>query len=445
MNTTKYLIIGNSAAGIAAAEAIRTIDADGSLTMVSLEPYAAYGRPLISYMVEGKTDEAHMNFRDSAFYERNNITYAFGPEGGVVSLDAESHTATLATGDVIGYEKCLIATGSTAFTPDTPGLDEAENVHEFMTLDDAKAAWADAVAATQAAHEAGRESRAVVSGGGLTGLKAAEALSYHVDHVVVVGHNARLLPNALDAAGSDLLKKLLESSHNIEFRTGCVIEKVMRAGDRVTRVLLSDGDELEVDVVVTAAGVRPATKLAVDAGAACGKGIICDERMRTSLVDVYAAGDVTQVENTLTGAKRPLALWTNAMRQGKIAGQNMAGSADAETFTGDYAENAVDFFDVSLLSCGLINPREEDGCVEVAHQEGDTYTKFVQRDGKLVGYILVNRPECAGIYDALIGNEIDLSMLDEGMFERVPRNLDFPEALRWERLHVGFPQASRVQ
>ena len=183
---TDYLIVGNSAAGVTAAEHIRACDEEARITIVSREPYQAYGRPLISYMIEGKTTESKIWFKSPDFYEAHAIEALLGSAYEVTELRPAAHEAVLANDDVVSYGKCLLATGSVPFTPPIKGLGGKKNVHTFLTLDDAKGAWSEALAVAESAHAQGRESRAIVIGAGLIGLKAAEALSYHVDEILVL-------------------------------------------------------------------------------------------------------------------------------------------------------------------------------------------------------------------------------------------------------------------
>ena len=433
-----YLIIGNSAAGVTAAEFLSMADPGASILMVSHEAHDAYGRPLISYLIEGKTDRAHLRYKDPDFYVSRDIATLFGPQFEAVSLDAQAHEAALADGTRIRYGKCLMATGSVAFVPPIEGREGKVNVHSFMTLDDAIGAWEDVAAATQAAHAAGRESRVVVIGGGLIGMKAAEALSHHADKIDVFDRSARILPAVLDEAGSHVMERLL-APHGISCHPAMSVSELIGEGGRVSACRLTDGTELPCDAVVVAVGVRPAVALAEAAGAQTGRGLIVGPDLRTTLPDVYAAGDVCQVRDTLDGSEHPLALWPNAVRQGRIAAMFMAGAPQAEPDEGSFAVNAVDFFETSLLTAGIINPAPDSGCEVRASEGAGTYAKFVLRDGKLVGYVLLNRPDDAGVYTAMIESGIDASALSPEAFDRPPLNLDFPAQARWERLHKCYP------
>ena len=439
--STRYLIIGNSAAGVAAAESIRKADPQAPVLMLSREPYAAYGRPLISYMVEGKTTKDKVYLKPESFYRDNNLETLFGPEYEAVSLQPEQHTATLANGDTVAYEKCLMATGSNPFTPPFEGIcGTEENVHNFITLDDALAAWKSVTEATAAAHAQGRKSRVVVIGGGLIGLKAAEALSHHADEICVFERSPRILPVVLDNTGAGILQGLLEP-YGITCRPGFTADRFEVEDGRVVRAHITDDTMLDVDVLMLCVGVRPNSKLAVDAGAQQGRGLICGPDLQTSLPDVYAAGDLVQVTDSLDGAQRPLALWPNALQQGALAGAHMAGAAEAEDFLGSFAVNAVDFFEHSLLTAGVINPAPEGGFQEHIFTEGSRYVKFVTKDDRLYGYILLNRPQRAGVYTSIIRSGIPLSSFAGDVFQNPPQNIDFPQDMRMERIHKGYPRS----
>lgn len=438
-----YLILGNSAAGVTAAEAIRENDAEGTIVIVSPEAHAAYGRPLISYLLEGKTRLERIGYKGAKFYEDLGVNALLGEGWEAVKIDGDAHEATLANGAIIGYGSCLIATGSIPFTPPIEGLAGKKNVCTFMTLDDALQAKSLAEAARKAANEQNRESHAIVIGAGLIGLKAAEAISHMVDRVTVLELAPRILPAVLDEQGAAILQKML-SKHGIECLPGVSAQAVLGDGDRAVGAILTNGEQAGCDFIVAAVGVRPNTAFAVESGAEQGRGLVCDANLMTSLPDVYAAGDVVQVTDAFSGAQRPLALWPNAVRQGRIAGEHMAGVADAEPFTTGFAVNAVDFFEASLLTSGTINPPADDESYQVEvmkDEEAGTYAKFVRKDGKLEGYILLNRPDRAGIYTALIENQTPLDTIDPGIFEATPENLDFSSDARWARLHKGYPEA----
>lgn len=436
---TEFLIVGNCAAGVSAAEAIREAAPEAKVLIVSDEPYAAYGRPLISYIIEGVTDEGSIWLHDDDFYQKNDFQTLFGRDYRVVELDADGHMVNLAGGDQISYGKCLVATGSSPFVPETPGLGNQENVFTFTTLDQAKAAWAYALAATEKAHELGKASRLLISGAGLIGLKAAEAFADVVDEVVVVGRAPYILRAVLDPVAGPILQKHLEP-HGVRCLTGVTASEYVGSDERITGAVLTDGTTVDCDLLIMAAGVRPNSAFAVAAGAEQGRGLVVDDRQQTTLPDVYAAGDVAQVINRLDGSASPLAQWPNAVRQGRVAGLAMTGMSTAKCPRGDFAVNATNFFETSVLTCGLTNPSIGAGYEAKVFADGDSYAKFVCKDDQLFGYVLLNRPENAGVYTQIITSKAPLSSFPGDIFENPVQNIDFPAAKRWAMLNRGCPQ-----
>ena len=433
-----YLIIGNSAAGISAAEAIRKTDREGSVLIVGSEPHSAYGRPLISYLLEGKTTLDEIWLKPEDFYEKNRLERWLGPEFQVTRLDPAAHRAICTGGEQIEYRRCLLATGSVPFMPPIPGLGQAANVYPFITLDQALSVQEAARAATERAHGANRPSRCVVIGAGLIGLKAAEALCGFVDEVAVLEMAPRILPAVLDQEGAQVLQRQL-ASRGITCLPGVTAASIEVEQGSAVACHLTDDTVMACDFIVAAVGVRPNSTLAVEAGARQGRGLVCDEHLRTSLADVWAAGDLVQVTDAIDGSQHPLALWPAAVAQGGVAGAAMAEAPEAPAYSRAFAVNAVDFFDSSLLTAGCINPPDDGGFTVKTEVDGDAYVKFVFREGRLVGYILLNRPANAGIYTALIENAVPVDQLDPAMFSATPENLDFPQPLRWARLHRFYP------
>lgn len=442
----RYLILGNSAAAVAAVDAIRSLDREGAVAMVSPEPFLAYGRPLISYVLEGKTDLAHAGVRDEGWYLNNAVERHFGAGKAAVSLDASEKLVTLEDGTRLPYDKLLVATGSVPTRPAVEGLpDDAPNSFLFNSMEDALAieAYVDGELARKRA--AGSPVRAVVSGSGLIGAKAAEGVASHADAVYLVGHAARPLRKLLDDEAAPMLVEVLER-HGVVNVPGTVVASSETDGrGRVVSVTLDDGRELACDMLVTAIGVRPNTALLASAGAEVTRGAVVDECQRTSLPDVYAAGDVANAHNLLSGEDVPLALWPTASEQGRVAGLAMAGDESA-VFGGSFARNAVGFFDeIGIVGCGIINPSSDQPDVEsVVECDGCTYGKFNVRDGKLVGYLLMNRPDSAGVYTTLIREGIPLDELPDDVFERAPEMLDLPKAFRTRAMLKGYRGEGRA-
>lgn len=391
----RYVIIGNSAAGVAAAEGIRSRDKSGEIVMISEEKFPAYGRPLISYYLLGATDRAHMDYRPSDFYEKNGITLRLGVRA--EKIDPVGHTVLLSDGSEIGYDRLLAATGSRSFVPPAEGLSEVKAKYTFMTL-------ADALALEKALS---KKKEVLIVGAGLIGLKCMEGILGRVKKVTVIDMADRVLSSILDEKGSQIVQRQLEA-RGVRF---VLSDSVVRFEEG--RAKLKSGGEIAFDLLVMAVGVRPNIELVREAGGKTDRGIVTDEGMRTSLPDVYAAGDCTESSDIASGKRRILALLPNAYRQGYCAGENMAGG-DAR-FGDAMPLNAIGFFGSHILTAGAYEGES------FITGEGDTYRRFFVKDGVLKGFILIGAPERAGIYTALVRERRSLSEVDFEMLKTEPR------------------------
>lgn len=403
----EYVIIGNSTAGIAAAESIRKLDQAGSITILSDEAFPTYGRPLISYYLLGKTDAAHMNYRPADFHQKNNIRTMFSVRA--EHIDAAKKQVLLQGGKKVKYDKLLVATGSRPFVPPMEGLDKNE-YFTFMT-------YADALALEK---QLAPEKKVLIVGAGLIGLKCLEGIADRVGKVTVVDMAPHILPSILDDYGASIIQKLLEK-HGAEFYLSDSVASFEKGVAH-----LKSGATVPFDILVVAAGVRPNVELVKEAGGKVGRGILTDDRQETSLKDVYAAGDCTESYDITCGQSRILALLPNAQFQGSCAGTNMAGGE--AHFTNAVPMNAIGFFGSHVLTAGSYfgDTYEE--------KEGETYKKLFFDGDKLNGFILIDLPERAGIYTSLLRNQTSLSEVDFEALKKDPGLLAFSEAFREQKL-----------
>lgn len=404
----QYVIIGNSTAAVAAAEQIRRNDGKGKITMISDEPYHTYGRPLISYYLLGKTDAERMKYRPSDFYERNRIDTIFSKR--VEKIDAEKKKVLLSDGKKIGYDKLLVATGSRPFNPPMEGIGSVPCKFNFMTFDDALALE----------NVLSPDKRVLIIGAGLIGLKCLEGIADRVREVAVVDMADRVLPSILDEYGASLVRHELEE-HKATFYLSDSVQKF-----EGNTAYLKSGKEIAFDILVVAVGVRPNVELVKDAGGKVGRGILTDDRQETSLKDVYAAGDCTESYDITAQTSRILALLPNAQFQGACAGANMAGGE--VHFTNAVPMNAIGFFGSHILTAGSYFG---DTYVE---KSGDTYKKLFYSENKLNGFILVNKPEKAGIYTSLLRNATPLDEVDFEALKKEPALMAFSAQYRAEKL-----------
>ncbi|MGD9118716.1 MAG: FAD-dependent oxidoreductase, partial [Dehalococcoidia bacterium] len=243
----KYIIIGNSAGGIGAAEAIREIDGEGTLAIISDEPYPAYSRPMISeYLGDGYSLE-RMLYRQSDFYEKNNIRTLFSEK--VTRLNTRGHTAKLDSGKSLKYEKLLLATGGAPIIPRIPGSD-LEGVFTFNKLDDARAI-------DKFLKRYIKRIRAVVIGGGLIGASVTEALLKRNVEVTIVEMKNRVLNTILDEETSDIVARALDEAgvDVITDHTAVRIDSYFPG--EVSGVSLDDDRSISCEMVIIAVGVTP--------------------------------------------------------------------------------------------------------------------------------------------------------------------------------------------
>jgi len=414
-----YVIIGNSVAAVGAIEAIRQVDKETPIKVISDEPYAVYSRPLISEYLAGQVTEDVMGYRAPEFYEKNGVEAALGKK--VVSIDSSKKSVKLDDGEEVAYGKLLIATGGTPFIPPMKGLGKG-NIFTFIKMDDAKSL--DALVP--------KLGHVVVIGAGLIGLKAAESLRHRGVGVTVVELANRVMATVLDVEAGRIVQKALETA-GVDIITENTVEEIL-GGDEVSGVKLKDGRTIDCDAVVVAIGVIPNAAFAKESGVEVSRGVVTDNRMRTNLPDVYAAGDVTEGPDYLNGGNRVMPIWPNAYIQGKIAGFNMAG-VDRE-FAGGLAVNSIELFGAPVVTAGLSNVEAED--LEVLTSvDGDNYRKVVLRGNTVVGAVFVGEIDRAGLITGLIRDQVDISSMKDRLIESDFGYIDFPVELRKERLGVA--------
>ncbi len=404
----EYVIVGNSAAAVGAIEGIRQIDASGKITVISNETHHTYSRPLISYLLQGKTDRQLMKYRPDSFYADNGCETVFGKT--VTAIDRESKAVGFDDGKRIPYDKLLIATGSSPFVPPMTGLETVKRSFSFMSLDDADSL-------ESALYP---EARVLIVGAGLIGLKCAEGILARVGKITVIDLAPRILSSVLDEDGARTVQSHLEKQ-GIEFRLGVSV-----ASFADNKAELTSGETLEFDILVTAVGVRPNVGLVKDVGGIVDRGIIVDEKMETSIPDVYSAGDCVVSDDLSSGTKRILAILPNAYIGGKTAGIAMAGGEAPENKM--MPMNAIGFFGLHIITAGSY----EGEAFEL--KDGENYKKLFYSNDTLRGFILVGNVDKAGIYTALIREKTPLSSIDFELVCKEPSLIAFSKSYRDEKL-----------
>lgn len=404
----KYVIVGNSAAAVGAVEAIRRNDKEGSITIISDEKHHVYSRPLISYLLLGKTDENRMKYRDDGFYIDNGCELLSGKTA--VKIDPGEKRVILDDGASVSYDRLLLCTGSSPFVPPVPGLDKVKSKFTFTTLDDAKAL-----------NDALKEnSRVLIVGAGLIGLKCAEGISKKKVKITCIDLAPRVLSSILDDESSEIVKRHLEE-HDIRFYLN---QQVMELEEDTA--YLGDNTAIRFDVLVMAVGVRPNISLLKDIGGKTNRGIIIDDKCRTSIPDIYAAGDCCESIDISSGEAKVMALLPNAYMQGECAGMNMSG-ADFDF------DKAIPLNSIGLLGLHIMTAGTYKG--EVYAETGEkSCKKLFYSDNRLNGFILIGNIEKAGIYTSLIRERTPLDTVDFELICKMPGLMAFSRKERAEKL-----------
>ncbi|MCW3983309.1 MAG: FAD-dependent oxidoreductase [Candidatus Bathyarchaeota archaeon] len=395
----KYVIIGASAAGIGAVEAIREIDQEGTITVISDEACPQYSRPMISDFVSGKADFNKMKCREDEFWKQLKAEPVLGKKA--TALNLAEKTVTLESGEKVSYEKLLLATGGKPFVPKMEGQ-EKDGVFTFTTIADAErlAAKIDAIKAKSA----------VVIGAGLIGLSVTEALTKRGLKVTMVELQDKILSLLLDPKASEMVESVVKAA-GVNIVTGQSVQKIIGKPDNeaaVGGVVLTKGDTVPCDLVIVAIGVIPRTELVAGTAIKVNRGIVVDSTMQTNVPDVYASGDVAEAYDFVLGQNRLLPLWPLAMQGGHVAGYNMAGQK--ATYEGGTNMSSLKYFGIPIVSIGLANPKD-DPTVEVLVQsdfERKVYKKLVLRNNVIVGMTMVNCIERAGVIFYLLKNGINV-------------------------------------
>ncbi len=425
MSITRYVIVGNSAGGIGAAEAVRHADPEGSITIISDEPYPAYSRPMISEYLAHHIPIERMLYRPAGFYEKNRITTLLGKKA--VNLDLAGKTVTLDSGERVAWDKLLLATGGTPIITQTEGVGR-EGVFAFTTLDNAKAMD------RFLNDHPGPGGRAVVIGGGLIGLSVGEALTKRGVAVTIVEMKDRVLNTIVDEETSALAAEGIKKA-GVDIIVNHTVARITSyEGGPVTGVTLDDGQPLPCEMVVMAIGVRPRLDLVAGSGLKTNRGILVDRMMATSHPDVYACGDAAEAFDFVFDGNRLSPVWPNAHVGGRVAGLNMAGVATE--YAGGTAMNSLTYFGVAIASAGIAVAPDA-SYQTVSRRQDRAYRKIVVKDGRVVGMVFVNNIEKAGVVFGLMKDRIDVTSFRERLVADDFSLAMLPDNIWRERLGVN--------
>lgn len=382
---SRFIVIGGGIAGVSAAEAIRELQPEADITLISEEPNLPYFRMSLTRYLAGEVERDKLPLHDQQWYQQHHITIRINTH--VDAIDPETKHIRLASGEDLAYDKLILASGAHPNVPPFTGR-ELKGVQTLRTLEDADLIL----------EVARRKAKVVCIGGGLLGLEVAGAVARQGADVTVLEGLDWLLPRQLDAQASAILKQKIEDL-GIKVIVPALTKALLGEG-RVEVVELADGQTLPVDLVLISTGVSANLELAKSAGLTVNRGVVVDERMRTSNPDIFAAGDLIEFQG------RGYGLWMPAKTQGTIAGQNAAGK-DA-TFLGDPPSTKLKVLGVDVFSIGQFSPSAE-GDLLVAESQDGSYRSFLFRDGKIIGSILLADASLAAKVKTAVEGKKDFS------------------------------------
>lgn len=352
----RHVIIGAGAAGIAAASALRTCDASAEVIVFSDDPDGYYSRPGLAYFLTGEIPERQLfPFQPPELQDRGIRIRSTR----VTALNPVEHRLTLAAGPPLSYDRLLLATGSLAAPAAVPGAD-LEGVVKLDNLEDAR----------QIIRLAKRARTAVVVGGGITALELVEGLRHVCRDVHYLLRGDRYWSNVLDETESAIVEgRLAEEKVRLHYRTE--LAAIEGRDGRVAAVLTKAGERIECQVVAVAIGVLPRSELARSAGLSMERGVLVDQYLRTSAPDVFAAGDIAQVYDPLSGSSVLDTLWSVALDQGRAAAANMAGAP--VPYIKPPALNVTRLAGLTTTLIGAVGQGRDTDLVAIARGDSETW------------------------------------------------------------------------
>jgi 3-phenylpropionate/trans-cinnamate dioxygenase ferredoxin reductase component len=363
--TKRIVIVGGGLAAARTAEQLRRSAFDGSITIVSAEGHLPYDRPPLSKQVlRSELDDVTLKPRE--FYDDNNITLTLG--SAVRSLDAGAQTVTLDDGHQLEYDEVVIATGLVPRR--IPSFPSLPGIHVLRSLDESMALR----------EEAGAARRAVVIGAGFIGCEVAASLRGLGVDVVMVEPQPEPLASVLGEQIGALVSRL-HRAEGVDVRTGVGVDSVT-GKDRVEKVALADGSEVDTDLVVVGIGSRPATDWLEGSGVEVDNGVVCDRVGRTSAPHVWALGDVASWQNA-TGHQARVEHWSNVAEQARVLVPSLLGQ--------ELPSNLVvvpyfwsDQYDIKIQCLG---EPEADDVVHLVEDDGRKFLAYYERDGVVAGVV----------------------------------------------------------
>ncbi len=369
-----YVIVGNGIAGVTAAEILRAQDRTGAITLVADDPFPAYYRPGLKDFLGGTLSEEKLWARPTDFYRKQRLRFT---SGRVTAISPREHVLHLHNGSRIPYHKLLLANGARARTLNCAGL-ELAGVSTLRTVADYQ----------EVLRRLAHSRRVVVCGSGTLALESAETLQHSGYEVTHLLRGRQLWSEVLDLVASDMVLHE-ERRVGIDVRLETEIAEIVGRGGQVCGIRTTRGEYLACELVLIAVGIEPLIDCIRPAGIACRRGVLVDHAMRTNQPDIYAAGDVIETVDQLSGQARVPGQWYPAIQQAQVAAHSMLGAESSEGLAGHFY-NATFLRGLDFVSIGLTTCPSAPGFVEVVAEPAPrSYRKVIMRNGTIVGALLL--------------------------------------------------------
>jgi NAD(P)H-nitrite reductase large subunit len=415
---SRHVIIGTGVTGIAAVEAIRSVDPAAEIVLVGDDPFGYYSRPGLAYYLTGEILEKQLYPFTTDGFKQLNVRYV---KGRVTRILREKHQLEIDGKDLLAYDRLLIAVGAQAVRLTVPGAD----LQGVLKLDH----MADARQILQSARKA---KRAVVVGGGITALELVEGLIAQGVHVTYLLRGDRYWGNVLDEHESRIIEKRMKEE-GVELIFHAEVIEITGKRERVSGVRLLDGRTIRCDVLAYAIGIQPRLQLAKDAGLALDRGILVNEFMQTNDPDIFAAGDVAQAYDPLSGRSILDSLWSPAREQGWAAGLNMAGQRAVYLKSAPF--NVTRLAGLTTTIIGAVGHGRDDDLVGIARGDSETFRSLpdavVAQTGfdvnrlrlligekKLIGAVVIGDQTLSIPLQKMIAANADISPIREKLLAR---------------------------
>ncbi|MEP7133712.1 MAG: FAD-dependent oxidoreductase [Chloroflexota bacterium] len=411
----KHVIIGSGVAGIAAVEAIRSVDKSGQITLIGDDPHGYYSRPGLAYYLTGEIHDQALFVKKQDDFQKSRVRYL---KGRVKRVLRDQHYLEVEGQAYVAYDRLLLALGSLSIALEIPGS-TYQGVLKLDHLSDAQ----------QIIKLAKKGKTAVVVGGGITALELVEGLAARGMHVHYLLRGDRFWSNVLDFQESKIIEQRLKEE-GVTLRYHSEITEITGRHNRVASVRLKDGMILPCDLLAYAIGVQPQTELAKQAALEVDRGILVNEYLQTNDPDIFAAGDVAQVYDPFTKRSVIESLWTPAREQGTAAGLNMAGRKKA--YVKSVPFNVTRLANLTTTIIGTVGQGRDEDLMGIARGDSETWRQLpdamVAQNGfevnrlrvmvgehTLLGAIIMGDQTLSTPLEKIISNKVNISSIRDAL------------------------------